>query len=360
MRKAKLHQISFLVTLWLLCAAFIALYEGSVLALQAPSPRVGYSLARTLSIVSLVTLVAGTAVSTCEVLLLSRLLRRQPYGISLVLKTAFYLCCILFFTSLAVGLVASFDLDRPVHDPEVLTRLAAYLSSGYVVMSIVYWAACVLLGLFILQVSEKFGQGVLLDLLRGKYHRPREEHRIFMFMDLKSSTAYAERLGLIKYSRLIQDCFYDLTDVVVAHRAMIYQYVGDEVILTWNIARGVEHGNCVRVFFAYDEALGRRRAHYEAHYGLVPEFKAGVNAGRVTVAEIGQIKKELAYHGDVLNTASRIQGKCNDFGTRLLMSGELAHLLDGQTDYALEFVGVTALKGKEQPVKLYQAKASAR
>jgi adenylate cyclase len=83
--------------------------------------------------------------------------------------------------------------------------------------------------LFILQVSDKFGQGVLISFLLGKYYRPKEDDRIFMFMDLKSSTTSAEKLGHIKYSQFIQDCFFDITDVITKYDAKIYQYVGDEL-----------------------------------------------------------------------------------------------------------------------------------
>ena len=46
-------------------------------------------------------------------------------------------------------------------------------------------------------------------------------------------------------------------------------------------------------------------------YGETPIFNAGMDAGVVTVTEIGDIKRDLAFHGDVLNTAARIQGLCN-------------------------------------------------
>ena len=46
--------------------------------------------------------------------------------------------------------------------------------------------------------------------------------------------------------------------------------------------------------------------HKDKKYRMVPEFKAGVNSGHVTVAEVGELKKEPAYQGDVLITAARI------------------------------------------------------
>jgi len=62
--------------------------------------------------------------------------------------------------------------------------------------------------------------------------------------------------------------------------------------------------------FAYDKLLINKSEYYRNKYGMVPKFKAGANSGYVTVAEVGELKKELAYHGEVLNTAARIQGKC--------------------------------------------------
>jgi len=220
-------------------------------------------------------------------------------------------------------------------------------------MGIVYWGFTISLALFVLQINEKFGQGVLLNFLIGKYHRPKEERRIFMFMDLKSSTTYAEKLGHIRYSQLIQDCFFDLTDIVTDYEASIYQYVGDEVVLSWNIDKGIQHGNCVNAFFAYDNYLQNRRAYYLNKYGVVPEFKAGMNVGDVTVAEVGEIKKELAYHGDVLNTASRIQDQCNQYQRKLLVSRQMKTHCEKEPKYSFESLGTIVLKGKTKSVDIF-------
>ena len=48
---------------------------------------------------------------------------------------------------------------------------------------------------FILQVNKKFGQGELWAVMTGRYFKPKVEKRIFMFLDLRSSTSYAEKLG---------------------------------------------------------------------------------------------------------------------------------------------------------------------
>jgi adenylate cyclase len=93
--------------------------------------------------------------------------------------------------------------------------------------------------------------------------------------------------------------------------------------------------------------------YYENKYGIIPEFKAGISSGYATVAEVGELKKELAYHGDVLNTASRIQSVCNKYNKFLLISEELEKNLDLAFDYNKELIGSIELKGKLQPDNIY-------
>ena len=98
------------------------------------------------------------------------------------------------------------------------------------------------------QIDKKLGPGNLWRMIKGEFYQPKEDERIFMFLDLKSSTSIAEKLGHIKYSKLIQDCFKDLR-VVEKYNAEVYQYVGDEVVLTWPKESGLINANCLRAFF---------------------------------------------------------------------------------------------------------------
>lgn len=172
-----------------------------------------------------------------------------------------------------------------------------------------------------------------------------------MFLDLRGSTTIAEDLGHLRYSMLIQDCFDDL-GVVAEHAADVYQYVGDGVILTWDFREGLRDGNCLAAFFRFRERLTARRAYYLDHYGREPIFSAGVNAGVVTVTEVGRFKREIAYHGDSINTAARIQGRCKELGHDLLISGALADQLPGHRPRFLP-LGSVHLRGKDRDVAIH-------
>ncbi len=201
------------------------------------------------------------------------------------------------------------------------------------------------------QINLFLGSNNLWKLFRGKFYTPREEKRIFMFLDLQSSTKHAEILGHIQYSKLIQDCFNDL-GIVVENDAEIYQYVGDEAVLTWELKDGLRNQNCLQAYFNFKRRLEKRKEYYLKHYNIIPYFKAGMNSGIVTVAEVGKYKKEIAYHGDTINTAARIQGKCNEFKQDLLISEQLKNDLN-TADFVFNKLGSIALKGKEKQLLLY-------
>ena len=213
---------------------------------------------------------------------------------------------------------------------------------------------------FILQINKKFGPGVLLEYSLGKYFAPKAEDRAFMFLDLKSSTHLAEKLEHVSYSRLVQDCYAELTIPLMQYNAEVYQYVGDEVVLTWRMNRSFSASYCHEFVYAFEDRLEAKKDYFILNYGVRPQFKAGAHCGKVTVAEVGEIKTEIAYHGDVLNTASRIQNLCNQFEKQLLLSESLVARLPEKDRARTSFVAEAELKGKESSTKIFTIAKSSR
>jgi adenylate cyclase len=212
---------------------------------------------------------------------------------------------------------------------------------------------------FMLQVNDKFGPGVLWKLMTGKYYHPRDEERIFMFLDLRASTEIAERIGHKRFFELLRELFQDVTRPVIDSKGDIYQYVGDEIVITWPVARGVQDGNCIECFFRIEQAIASRSAWYTQHFGVVPRFKAGVHVGEATVGEIGVIKKDIVYSGDVLNTTARIQEECNRHRADLLASDELLRRISFGRSYAATLIGEIRLRGKAEALSLSAVRLSA-
>jgi len=206
---------------------------------------------------------------------------------------------------------------------------------------------------FILQINKKFGPGVLLEYATGRYFAPKVEDRAFMFLDLKSSTHLAEKLEHVSYSRLVQDCYAELTMPLIQYHAEVYQYVGDEVVLSWRMNGSFSASYCHEFAYAFQDRLEAKKDYFISNYGVRPQFKAGAHCGKVTVAEVGEIKTEIAYHGDVLNTASRIQNLCNQFEKQLLLSESLVARFGERDRARASFVAEAELKGKGSPTKIF-------
>jgi AhpD family alkylhydroperoxidase len=193
---------------------------------------------------------------------------------------------------------------------------------------------------------------------KGAYHLerhtgPRIEERVFVFLDLTDSTAITERLGHVRYSRFIRSCFRDLAAVLIQYKAQIYQYVGDEVVLSWDSGDGVKDNTCLRLFFTYQERLQEKSADYEREFGVVPVFRGSMDLGKVTRASVGDIKRDVAYHGNVLHVASRLQELCKVYAEPVLITERVNDALEGSPRFATRFLGNVTLRGQSQEVGVF-------
>ena len=71
-------------------------------------------------------------------------------------------------------------------------------------------------------------------------------------------------------------------------------------------------------------------------------------------AEVGVVKREIAYHSDVLNTAARIQGQCNEKNAWLLASEEVVKRLEPNHGFQIVEKGEVLLRGKGEQVRIFE------
>jgi len=169
-------------------------------------------------------------------------LLKLPLIITIVLKGIIYVLMI-FFVITSVGFVVGLIQGKTIEEfYEYLIDKELIILVGYVLLMYIFLS-------FYVQLSHFFDHKVLLNFLLGKYRKPVKEERIFMFLDLKSSTRLAEKLGLETYYELLNDFFHEITEPVRCTNSEIYQYVGDEVVFTWRTDDGLANANCLNLFF---------------------------------------------------------------------------------------------------------------
>ena len=292
-------------------------------------------------------LILGGVYGLVDIFLDQHWLRKQSYSSVLIIKGMIH-----FLIILSLSIFIRMEAFNKVGIEVTPEQLKTSLANPGVVIIFIYTTLVNFIINFTRQITLKFGPGNLTKFLTGEFHHPKEELRIFMFLDMKDSTAHAERLGHVRFGELIQECFSDLT-VIENRLAEVYQYVGDEAIIYWEVDKGLKDLNCLRAYFDFKRTLDARSAYYLEKYGVLPEFKAGINIGPVTVTEIGDIKRDLAFLGDTMNTAARIQDLCSQYDAELLISDSLRTQLPHSPDLELAQINRLELKGKQQSVEIY-------
>jgi adenylate cyclase len=281
-------------------------------------------------------------------------LRRAPFLAVVLLRAAAYLLAMLVCAFFGIWVVSGpVSGISPLEEAALSAAREALSSSMIRHGGLVFGVVAMITLMFLLQLDRKLGPGVLFNWLVGRYHRPREQERVLMFLDIRGSTRLAEQLGHLRFSALVRDFFNDLTSPVLETKGEVSHYIGDEAVLSWTMPRGRANANCVRCFYRVREVINRAQQRYREAYGLVPDFKAGLHCGPVVITEVGVVKSEIVFHGDTLNTTSRIQAMCNTLDCELLASGELMAQLDLPGDIGVRDMGTHLLEGKHREVRLF-------
>jgi adenylate cyclase len=269
--------------------------------------------------------------------------RRAPFLLHVALKSLIYL--VVFFLAIAVG--------------QWLVPIPSFAGFQIGLGDILYFITISFVISFLLDLNSLLGQNVLLSFVTGRYFRPRVEERIFLIIDMKSSTAAAERLGEVDFHRLLNRFISDLTGSIVVQRGQIHKYVGDELIATWPLAAGLKNARCLRACFGAIERLASLGPSYEREFRLRVDFRAGLHCGPVVIGEMGTIKREIALIGDTMNTAARIVDFARDSGEPVIASAALINQLAMPAGIAACALGPIRLRGKKSPMELLALKADA-
>ncbi len=304
--------------------------------------------------------IMGFILGTFEVLILDKLFSKKSFVIKFLFKSLIYISTILFCVAFFSMISSSIVLDVSLTHPRVYDILVAFFTATGFWSILLYVGVIFSVAIFLSEVSDHLGQTVLRNFLLGKYHKPREEERIFMFMDIKSSTAVAEKLGHVQYFRFLNEYYADITYAIMETKGEIYQYVGDEVVVTWRLRDGLKNHNCLRCFFISKDIIKSHSKKYLKEFGMVPGFKAGLHYGRVTTGRINVVKKEIIFTGDVLNTTARIQSICNTHFVDILISEALLEKLTPMEEFTSKEIGDSQLRGKEESVKLFTIQSITR
>lgn len=328
-------------TLWKLQSSLIALAIATILG-AAYATAIG---GRTW-VGALVGLTMGAAITAMEVIRLgkfgSNILRQQGLLPVIAVTTCLW----------AVVIIGTLHAARSIFGHPWGATPADHPHSTFI-QDVAFAFAVGFLVSFVTRLQGLIGTRMLFYYLVGRYAQPVREDRTVLILDLADSTALAERLGPLKVQELICQLFFDISEPISEHGGEIHNYIGDAVVVTWPTNEAILNARCVRCVFAIEELIRRNADRYLETFGVVPEFRAGLHCGSVVVSEVGDTHRAIAYFGDTMNTAARLQQSCKGFGETFMVSKALLSALDLPPGVEAKEMGGITLEGKTQLVEAF-------
>lgn len=253
--------------------------------------------------------VLGLIMGFLHTLAYPRLIRTRNIILSIGLR-------LLVFVLLTLTIIAIFFHQSALSIPQ--TSQGALQSSATDVF--IYLTFVEMMVGVVVTLRRNLGSNYFRNFVRNAYFTPTIENRVFMFIDLKNSTEAVEKMGNTAFSSFIQDCFKDLSSVALDLGAEVYQFVGDEAVLTWMVKPHFNFEDCLLLHYKLADRLYKKEAAYLENHGTLPAFRSSAHYGAVSAAMVGEYKKEIAYHGGVLNLCARLQVVCRDYNADLVVS----------------------------------------
>jgi adenylate cyclase len=353
--RTKIYSIAYITLFWLILSLF-QYVDRYIHLLNNNCGDDSYMEFPSISIVFVGVILGGLTVGSSLVFVWGKWLRKVGFVKAIIFISLSYL---LLFILIGITLFIIYR-ETSVLIPSNLTISSVIVdtfTSFKALPNFLFWLFIILLTQLFLVIRDQFDPNVFLRFMTGQYFTPKREERIFMFMDLKSATAIAEQIGEINYFNFLNETFKAASEGIVARKGEIYQYIGDEIVVSWKNKTGLSNANCINCFYEITENLEANKNYFINTYGVAPVFKAGLHSGFVTAGEMGNVKREIVYSGDVLNTTSRIQTLCNKFNVNLLCSSVLADQLPANAlNKSAISLGVHQLKGKQKEVELISFK----
>jgi adenylate cyclase len=279
--------------------------------------------------------------------------RNLPLWMNFVIKTA-----LLVVLTFAMNFLIHFSYSISISGLGPGYALKDFVSDAFnsywILEKLPSWFLIFFVTQLLVEITEKYSPGIFIDIFFGKYVHPQIEKRIVMFLDLKDSTPIAEKLGHKEYFRFIRDFIYFISIALIEYGGRIYQYVGDEIVVSWPYSlRNTKR--CMDALIEARKQLQKNGERFRRRYGVVPEFRVGIHVGEVTVGEIGVIKKDLAMSGDTMNTTARIRSACSELNQKFIVSKDFMDAVDLK-EWQAESLGIVDLKGKANGVELFALK----
>jgi adenylate cyclase len=175
-----------------------------------------------------------------------------------------------------------------------------------------------------------------------------------LFSDIRGFTSISEKLTAVQLKAMLNDFFTPITGIIFEQQGTIDKYVGDMVMAFWGAPLDDPHHreHAVGAALLMQQKVEELKPLF--HEKGFPEVNVGVgiNTGMMSVGDMGSTyRRSYTVLGDAVNLGSRLEGITKIYGVKILI-GEQTY--DGLKGFLCRQVDKVQVKGKEEPVRIYE------
>ncbi len=178
-----------------------------------------------------------------------------------------------------------------------------------------------------------------------------ERKLTIMFSDIRNFTPLSESMTPGENFEFINSYLSQMEPVIGKHRGIIDKYMGDTIMaLFTQSADDAVTGSIAVLEKLVQYNAGRGRAGYRPIY-----IGIGLNTGMVIIGTVGGTNRmDSTVIGDAVNLASRIEEATKTYHAPLLISQNTLYDLADPSKYDIRFLDRIRVKGKTQPLSIYE------
>lgn len=175
-----------------------------------------------------------------------------------------------------------------------------------------------------------------------------------LFSDVRGFTTISEGLKPKELSELMNSFLTPMTRVIHNHRGTIDKYMGDAIMAFWGAPVPDSDHARHAIEAALDMVRNLEPINVDFRARGWPEIKIGVgiNTGVMSVGNMGsEFRQAYTVLGDAVNLGSRLEGLTKGYGVSVVVSESTRAAVP---DYAYRELDRVRVKGKDQPVSIYE------
>jgi adenylate cyclase len=218
-----------------------------------------------------------------------------------------------------------------------------------------------------LYIRRMFGQYMSETVINHLLAHPEklklggERRRVTLFFsDLAGFTTISERLNPETVVALLNDYLSAMTEIILEEEGTVDKFEGDAIMALWGAPLDQEDQaeRACRAALRQQAKLTELNRRF-ADLKLPPlKMRIGLNTGEAIVGNLGSARRfDYTVIGDTVNLASRLEG-LNKFYDTAIMASEATATECGEA-VAFRELDLVAVKGKEQPVRVFEVAALA-